>query len=313
MREGLCVAWLWCVPLWCGVLACSSDASTIVRVRSGATAQLSVVPFEIGESNGISGAAATLDGNVWVVAERQHTLTLLGRAAGAWRVLRGPLAIDGVDATLELESLALLSDGTLLVGTETASARLSDQLLIVRVDGDAARVVQHVTVDYERVGLRMDENHGVEAACVADGVMVLGLEVRADDGTAPVVVHDTRDNTWRALSLRLSSSTGKLASFDCRAAARGGGLEVLAMERHYGVARVLVFDVTRAALAGRDKSVIEPRLLLDLAEHVEPLPNFESLVWLRDQLLLITDNHHGRVTGATQALRIRDLVVTTRP
>lgn len=286
-------------------LGCSRQSATIERVNAPAGVQIHVLQVDMGAASGISGAALDRSGKLWVVAERERKLLAVRNTATTLSVEAPVVHLSGIAEDLETESLAWLDGSTLLLGTETSASRTHDELLLMRVDGARATLTRKLTLDYRALGVVAEDNHGVEGACSVDDQVVLGVELRSDAGTAPVVVYDRKTETWRAHSVRLTSETGKLSSLECRRAADGVSIEVIAIERHYGVARLLAF--TLGMSEAKASRVLETRLLLDLAQAVAPLPNFESVVWLDDALLLITDNHHGGVTGPTQALRITGL------
>jgi hypothetical protein len=121
-------------------------------------------------------------------------------------------------------------------------------------------------------------------------VLVLATElVQRQRGRrwAPVGMFDPKTQTWTAHRVGLTSKTGKLAAIDCQI--RGGSIEALAVERHYGVSRLLRFEIAQ----GAEEQWIEPTVAADLSESVSPLPNFEGLVWMKDgSAVLVTDNKH---------------------
>src|SRR5438477_398046 len=58
---------------------------------------------------------------------------------------------------------------------------------------------------------------------------------------APVGVMNEDGTALRAFRLRLTSPTGAISAMTCRASP--GGIEALAIERHYGVGRLLRFTI----------------------------------------------------------------------
>jgi hypothetical protein len=98
---------------------------------------------------------------------------------------------------------------------------------------------------------------------------------------------DPKTQTWTAHRVALTSKTGKLAAIDCRIA--NGSIEALAVERHYGVSRLLRFSIPQ----GPEGQWIEPTVAADLSQSVSPLPNFEGLAWMQDgSAVLVTDNQY---------------------
>ena len=101
---------------------------------------------------------------------------------------------------------------------------------------------------------------------------------------------DPNIQTWTAHRVALSSDTGKLAALDCRVV--DGAIEALAVERHYGVSRLVRFRVPQ----GSEPQWIEPTVVADLSKLVSPLTNFEGLAWLDDgSAALVTDNQYRGV------------------
>ena len=76
-------------------------------------------------------------------------------------------------------------------------------------------------------------------------------------------------------------------------------LEVVAIERHYGVAWLLYFGVPLQGELGERKA----RSVFDLGTLVRGVPNMEGVVFLPDgRFAVITDNDTGGVTGPTEVL-----------
>ena len=65
----------------------------------------------------------------------------------------------------------------------------------------------------------------------------------------------------------------------------------MAIERHYGVSRLIRFQIPQ----GPESQRIQPTVAADLSKLVSPLPNFEGVVWFDDgSVLLVTDNKYKR-------------------
>jgi hypothetical protein len=108
---------------------------------------------------------------------------------------------------------------------------------------------------------------------------------------------DPRTQTWTAHRVGLSSKTGKLAAMSCRVI--GGSIVALAVERHFGVSRLLRFNIPQ----GPEGQWIEPTVAADLSELISPLPNFEGLAWMDDgSAVVVTDNKYRR--GAREPSRL---------
>jgi len=108
---------------------------------------------------------------------------------------------------------------------------------------------------------------------------------------------DPKTQSWAAHRVGLSSKTGKLAAMSCRLI--DGAIVALAVERHFGVSRLIRFQIPR----GSEGQWIDPTVVLDLSESIEPLANFEGLAWMDDgSAVLLSDNKYGR--GPTEPSRL---------
>ncbi|MBW2222864.1 MAG: esterase-like activity of phytase family protein [Deltaproteobacteria bacterium] len=200
-------------------------------------------------------------------------------------------AVRGGAPKTDLEAMAWVDGTRFVLGTETQEkGRLRDVVLDGRLDRDRFVVTSVGHLAYARWNLTAPDNRGIEGICHVDGVLVLATElVERQRGRrwAPLGMFDPKTQTWTAHRVGLTSKTGKLAAIDCRIV--DGSIEALAVERHYGVSRLLRFRVPR----GPEGRLIEPTVAADLAESISPLPNFEGLVWMEDgSAVLVTDNQY---------------------
>ena len=200
-------------------------------------------------------------------------------------------AVAGGSPSTDLEAMAWVDGTRFMLGTETQErGRLRDVVLDGRLDVDRFAVTPVGHLDYARWHLAAPDNRGIEGICHVDGVLVLATElVERQRGRrwAPVGMFDPKTQTWTAHRVGLTSKTGKLAAIDCRMT--DGSIEALAVERHYGVSRLLRFKIAQ----GPEAQWIEPTVAVDLSESVSPLPNFEGLAWMKDgSAVLVTDNKH---------------------
>jgi hypothetical protein len=127
--------------------------------------------------------------------------------------------------------------------------------------------------------------------------VVVGIESTAKlpDGArwAPIV-HLRGDVVVATSKLRLTSDTGKLSALTCALAPDGSG-EAYAIERHYGVHRILHFHVP--ATAGE----IVPDVVVDLDAIFHGAFNMEGLVRLPDgRFVLVNDNQGHKAEGPTE-------------
>lgn len=264
---------------------------------SAAPVPLRVTRSELaGPPHGLSGLAADDRGGLWAISERDVSLVPLRLdgdrvlpAGPALRVARWPVGLDA-------ESLAWVSPGRFLVGTESlAEGRATERLLEVRVDGDRATVVGERALAYAPFGLTGEENRGVEALDYADGAWIAASEVvSASPRTAPLWRAPVEGGPVEHAAVTLTSPDGKLSAL----VATDG--EILAIERHYGTVRLVAATV----VWGPTPTPVPARVVRDLAAELGPLPNLEGLARLPDgRLVLLGDNQSGfRRDGPTVAL-----------
>ena len=98
--------------------------------------------------------------------------------------------------------------------------------------------------DYGAFSLRAPRNVGVEGLCAAAGKLLaaneLVFELRGHR-VAPMMLFDLNGGgPPKHFELTLTSKTGKIAGLCCRSA--GEALEVLAIERHFGVSSIIHFS-----------------------------------------------------------------------
>ncbi|MCK6572537.1 hypothetical protein L6V77_15740 [Myxococcota bacterium] len=263
--------------------------------------------------HGLSGLTVSGPGRVLAVAERMRALVEfdLPRPGDAGRVRRGvPLRLEGVEADEETEDIAALSqtDRFVLV-TERQSAGATDEsLLFAERRGETVVVTDRLRIDLRATwGLAAAANAGLEGVCAVGDHVVAVLEtvVAADGGrAAPVAIVDRRTRTVTASRVLLTSDTGKLSALACRKAeGPSGALEITAIERHYGVGRLVDFTLDPEKPA----PLVRARVRLDFSRHLDPLPNPEGLVRSAEQpdrFYLITDDDSGRGIDVTRLITL---------
>jgi hypothetical protein len=261
---------------------------------------------------GLSGVARDARGVFWAVSEERRELHALD---GRWDgTSRRRLPITSVPADLELESAAFLGDGRFAIGTETEAERDSDAVLVVGVDGDRAGVTATWTVPWRALhGIRVPANRGVEGLCAANGWVVAALEATDDSGPARITPmararhRGVELGPWEPLRLRLTSATGKISALEC-ADGGNGRLVAHAVERHYGVTRILRFEVPAEGTPGGE--AIVPEVVFDVAAAAPGLPNVEGIALDGARVLLLSDHDPDDAEGSTELLH---LVVDDRP
>lgn len=250
--------------------------------------------LELPDHPGISGAALGSGGEIYLVAERRPSLLVLGGEDGSAQL---SLPLTGLVGEVDLESLAILGEGRFALGTEAkADDRDADAVLLVDREGGSLRVRETLPLSYAPWGLKAPSNKGIEGLCAAGGALLAGVEATVEVGgrrIAPLALRAPDGGPWIPLDLALTTTTGKISALDCQL--EGEGLRVYAVERHFGVCRILSFVVP---LGAAPRAVIEPTVLVDLAAAGGELPNFEGLLRRPDgRLWLISDNDYGGASG----------------
>ncbi|HUS64366.1 MAG TPA: esterase-like activity of phytase family protein [Kofleriaceae bacterium] len=256
---------------------------------------------------GLSDITRDGQGRLWAVAERSRSILRVDRP-GARPVL---LPIEGVPDGIDIEGLAWLEGERFALATESnAGLRGSDGLYLAAVADDILRVESQRDLSYDLWKLQAVGNQGVEGLCRAGGELVLAIEsviASGADRFAPIAVNDVATGAWTAHRVRLTTRTGKISALACvPVPGRAGAIDVLAVERHFEVARLLRFTVPPGRGDRAPTHVLEPVVAVDLGPLLTHQENFEGLVWQggRD-FALVVDNDWTQVTGP-------NLLVTAR-
>ncbi len=269
-----------------------------------------------GELRGISGLAPAGDGTFWVVPERDHRLFRVSLSEHDSRIV-SVLPIRGAPVGQDLESVGVLTGdtqtATIAFGTETMEERTADRVIVARLaDGAVTASGASWSLDYAPWSMTPESNRGLEALCVAgDRLLVIAETVKVHDGVrlAPLAIRGLEGGgPWRRHSLVLESKEGKVSAVTCRRTP-DDGVEAVAIERHFGVMRLLRFVIPTAEPTGGPLAKpIAPTLIVDLADAYGATipPNFEGIGWVDDRtLLLVSDNDYGSVSGPTLLLKVQ--------
>lgn len=294
--------------------------------RGGAT----LAPVATGALQGLSDLTTTAndDGSLtlWALPEQQRFLAPLdaGQPTRPY-LLPGARPIRDIDDAYDTESVTSLGAGRFAVGTETMEAgRASDIIFVLAGDSNASGaggvqsaqplvVAQAIAMPYALwPGFRASGNEGIEGLCHAGGQLLASSESpgRLADGSrfAPLGLYDMVRDTWRPMALALTLPTGRIAALQCRIVPeRPEFIEVLAIERHFGVGRLLHAWVPRHVSGAPPAEVlrITPTVLADLSQLLQPIVNFEGAAWLPSgRVALVTDNHMMCVRGETYLLTL---------
>jgi hypothetical protein len=283
---------------------CRGSAEQDARARRIVAAQtpscaavVERVDLDLAEPNGLSGLTTDGDGRLWTVAERASMLLRLGQA-GADRRAR----VEGVPENTDLEALAWLRGARFAIGTEsTVTPRAADLVLVAEVDGDRAKIVERLAIPYSELPVEAESNRGIEGLCHAEGHLLAAFEQVLGDGTnrRGLIVHRPPRGGLRVFEVMLTTKAGKFSGLECRRV--GHALHVIAVERHFGVHRVITFDVPLEGNA----MTLDARLVCPLEGKIATSLNPEGITWQGDSLLLVVDNDYGGRTGPNELLRVR--------
>ena len=215
------------------------------------------------------------------------------------------LPLTGVPEVLDVESIAVLPNDEVALGTEPKiDSRTRDRILIASLGPAGAKVKAEIWFDYQPYGIHAETNRGIEGLCFADGRLLASAEQVVEQNGhryAPIQSYDFATKRWAQYRARLTTDSGKISAITCRKTEKAR--EVVAVERHYSVSRLVRYTLPLLDGGGD----LEPELLIDLAElYRETIPNFEGIARLDDgRFLLISDNDYGGKQGPTHIALVK--------
>jgi len=254
-----------------------------------------VIPLDV--PPGISDLTVDDRGVMWAIAERDREVLEI-ELSDPPRVTLHPL--DGVPAKVDTEGLAWLGEGHFAIGAEGADTPTA-AILFADLSGERMVVTRTRTLTNAELGVTLTINHGIEALCGRPGELLAASETVGTlaDGTRYAPLVWLRDDTLGVTKVRLTTDRGKLSALSCRFD-NDGSVDVIAIERHYGVCRLLHFTV------GPHDAEVTPTVELDLFPVLHDSLNLEGIVRLPDgRLVAINDNQSKRARGVTQLLVFR--------
>ncbi|MBA3539548.1 MAG: hypothetical protein H0T79_07950, partial [Deltaproteobacteria bacterium] len=151
------------------------------------------------------------------------------------------------------------------------------------------------------LGVTLTKNHGAEAVCGTGSDLVIAIEAtgRFPDGGRFAPIVRLADGVMSLTRLRLTTETGKISGLECTIAGDGGA-RVWAIERHYGVSRIVRFTLPRGAPAGAELAL---EVVLDLAPILRDSLNLEGITFLPDgRMVTVADNQGKSVSGPSRLL-----------
>ncbi|MFT5430387.1 MAG: hypothetical protein ACI9OJ_001061 [Myxococcota bacterium] len=240
----------------------------------------------------LSGMATSPDGRrIFAVSERRNDRLLEFSFDGTefHEVGRWPVP----SSTTEVESLAWLGDGLLLLGTETQRSAEEDTLLVAYISPDRSLRWSETSIDYIAIwGEGRRRGRGIEAACAAGGVALIGRETPVmNDGRLAIrlAFGSTALDGWSAITIQTQLADDRLglSSLACRTDA-SGAIRVWAILRDCDGGRFVVRAVLPAEPVA--ESVV-PAQSSESACHDDR--NSEAIAVIGDELFVLTDEGTG--------------------
>lgn len=269
--------------------ACEGRRKTGPMDQAAAQRLFEQVPL-VGVPPGMSDLTIDDRGVLWGIAERDRKVVEL--AIGKPPIVH---PLEGVQAGLDTEAIAWLGGGRFAIGIEGAMTPAAG-IVFAELRGEALVATTTQPLLDADLGISLTINHGVEALCGRDGELLLAAETvgKLPDGKRWAPLVRLRGNTVHLTRLWLTTKAGKISALHC-VIADDGTAEVSAIERHFGVARLLKFTLRR------DDAEVTPVVELDLNPVVRDTFNLEGLTRLADgRLVMINDNQGKVVAGPTQ-------------
>ena len=240
-------------------------------------------------------------GHLWSIAERDRVISEIELTDNpiATRVTHHP--VDGVPDGVDTEAIAWLGGGKFAIGTEgqqeATAAVMFGEL------GTDGRIAIHPALSFtnDQLGVVMTKNHGVESLCGRGDDLLVGIEswgTLPDGGRWSPLIRLHGGAVTEIAKLRLTSDRGKLSALYCTFAPDGTA-DVIGIERHYGVSRILAFS---DALGAKE---ITPKIAMDLwtvvRDRYHEKLNLEGIVTLADgRWVMVNDNQGAQVDGPTK-------------
>ena len=229
-------------------------------------------------------------GTIWGIAERDRQVIALELGKPPTRH-----ALDGIPAGNDTEALAYLGDNRFAIGIEGTEAATAG-IMFAELRGDRLVATRTRPLSNAELGVSLTINHGIEALCGRGDELIAACETvgKLPDGTRWAPLVRLRGDALTHTKLRLTTAKGKISALHCTLA-DDGTAQVIAIERHYGVSRILRFAIKR------DDVEVTPTVELDLHPILRDARNLEGIVRLTDgRLVTINDNQGKRANGPTE-------------
>jgi hypothetical protein len=261
--------------------------------REAADALFEQTPIEA--PPGMSDLTIDEHGVLWSISERDRIV--LEIQLGKPPV---PHKLEGIMLGLDTEAILALGGGRFAIGVEGGMTPAA-AVLTAELRGPDVVVTQTRPLHDKDLGIALTINHGIEALCGRDGELLAAAETvgTLPDGRRWAPIVRLRGDQLSTARLYLTTKKGKISAMHCTIA-DDGTAQVLAIERHFGVVRLLSFAV------GRDSGEITPSVERDLFPILHDNFNLEGITKLADgRIVLINDNQNKKAEGPTQLFVFR--------
>ncbi len=277
------------------LVACSKEPGKLDREAArGVFDELQIVA-----PPGISDLSIDDRGVLWAVAERQPQVLEIELAmpplVGPPKITVHPLL--GVPAGTDTEAIAWLGSGRFAIGTEGGvQARAS--IMFAELGTTGLTVTRTRELSSKELGVDITANHGIEAVCGRGDELLAATESvgKLPDGTRYSALARLHGDELSITKVRLTTDKGKLSALYCTFGPDGTA-HAIAIERHYGVSRILRFT------AKPGDAEVTPTVELDLAPIIHDSLNLEGIAQLPDgRLVAVNDNQGRSANGPTELL-----------
>lgn len=231
-------------------------------------------------------------GVVWGISERDRKVIAID-------VSKRPVAVtvhelSGIAPGVDTEAIAWLGNGKFAIGIEGTHGPWAG-IVMAELQGSALVATATRQLSDGQLGVTITGNHGIEAVCGRDGELLAVAEsIGKVNGRRWAPLVRLRGDSVELTRVWLTTNVGKISAITCTL--NDDGLaQVTAIERHFGVARILTFAIARG-----DKEAT-PTVELDLHPVLRDKYNLEGITKLPDgRLVMINDNQSRTVTGPTE-------------
>ncbi|CAN5859431.1 hypothetical protein BH11MYX3_BH11MYX3_05140 [soil metagenome] len=233
---------------------------------------------------------------LWSIAERDRVLAKI--TLRSHTATMHTIPIEGVPDGFDTEGLVWIGGSRFVIAMEGKQEPTAG-ILWAELRGGRAVVTKRRMLTSEELGVTLTPNHGAEAICGTASDLMVGLETTGTfpDGARYAPIARLRGDATTIVKFRLTSERGKLSALTCTVDGAGDA-HGLAIERHFGVSRVLAFTIPR------DATEVTPKIAVDLTKAMHGTLNLEGIVVLPDGRVVIVNDNQSTITEAPNELLV---------